>query len=143
MLVFDLICMNGHVFEAYFPKFEAYSQQKANGLVSCAVCGTNEVSILPKGRVVKKEHKVSDNLIPKTTKPTIDAMMLIRSMNHFIKTNCENVGERFPNEARKMFYGEEPPKNIYGSASEDEREGLAEEGIPFATIPKLPEEVNN
>ena len=57
-------------------------------------------------------------------------------------TNAENVGQKFPEEARKMHYGEKKHRSIYGTASPDDAKALHEEGIEFAPLPVLPDERN-
>ena len=55
-----------------------------------------------------------------------------------VEANCDYVGERFADEARKIHYGEIDPRGIYGETSRDEARELAEEGVEFARIPWLP-----
>lgn len=145
MLILDLICTNRHVFEAWFPNREAFSRQKACGLVSCSVCGDAGVEVVPGGKPVVKKGSQSD--VAKKREDSgpanLDPMVMIKYLNHYMKTQCENVGEKFPEEARKMYHGEIDPKNIYGTATEVERVELKEEGVPFFSVPKLPDEINN
>jgi hypothetical protein len=49
--------------------------------------------------------------------------------------NTENVGRRFPQEARKIHYQEAPARAIRGQASRDEAKALTEEGIDFTSLP--------
>jgi hypothetical protein len=60
---------------------------------------------------------------------------------HLIK-NSDHVGPQFPEEARKMHYGEAAHRSIYGEASPEEAKALAEEGIEFHPLPILPDERN-
>jgi hypothetical protein len=55
-----------------------------------------------------------------------------------VEANCDYVGEKFAEEARKIHYGETDPRGIYGETSKDEADALAEEGVEFARIPWLP-----
>jgi hypothetical protein len=59
-----------------------------------------------------------------------------------VTANAEDVGERFPQEARRIHYGETERRSIYGVASTDEAESLADEGIEFHRLPRLPDERN-
>ena len=63
-------------------------------------------------------------------------------MRDYLKDNADDVGKAFPEEARKMHYGEAEARNIYGEASVDEAKALNDEGIPALPLPKLPEEHN-
>ncbi len=142
MVVYELICESGHDFEAYFPSFEAYQMQRSNGLVNCAVCGTVNVAIVPRGKAISVVSKVGESQ-ESIKAPHVDPVTFIKSLNHYVKKNFEDVGERFPEEARKIYHGEKSPKNIYGKATSEEREMLHEEGVPIFAVPNLPEEVNN
>jgi hypothetical protein len=59
---------------------------------------------------------------------------LVRKLREIVR-NTENVGQRFPEEARKIHYEEVPPRAIRGQASKDDAEALREEGIDFASLP--------
>ena len=66
----------------------------------------------------------------------------LKELRDHLTRNSDNVGERFPEEARKMHYGEIDHRSIYGEASPDQAKALAEEGIPFHPLPVLPDERN-
>lgn len=61
--------------------------------------------------------------------------------DHIVK-NADNVGERFPVEARKMHYGDIEHRPIYGEASPDEARALIEEGVEVSPLPVLPDDRN-
>jgi hypothetical protein len=61
--------------------------------------------------------------------------------DHIVK-NADNVGERFPNEARKMHYGEIEHRPIYGEASPEEARSLIDEGVEVSPLPVLPDDRN-
>jgi hypothetical protein len=65
-------------------------------------------------------------------------MTALREFRQQVVANCDNVGERFPEEARKMHYGESEKRNIYGEATEAEAETLIDEGIECQRIPWAP-----
>ena len=66
-------------------------------------------------------------------------MAALRELRQHVETNCDNVGDRFPEEARKMHYGETEKRHIYGEATETEAKELVEEGIECQRIPWVPE----
>src|SRR6266478_3015105 len=66
----------------------------------------------------------------------------LREMRDHLVKNAENVGSRFPEEARKMHYGEAEHRSIYGVASPKDAKALHDEGIEFSPLPVLPEERN-
>ena len=49
--------------------------------------------------------------------------------------NTEDVGERFPEEARRIHYGETAQRGIRGQASAEDRAALADEGIEVMALP--------
>jgi len=67
---------------------------------------------------------------------------MIRELHEKIVANTDDVGENFPEEARKMHDGETPARSIRGKASFEEARELLEDGIPVLPIPDLPEERN-
>ena len=61
--------------------------------------------------------------------------------DHIVK-NADNVGERFPTEARKMHYGDIEHRPIYGEASPEEARALIDEGVEVSPLPVLPDDRN-
>ena len=64
-----------------------------------------------------------------------DPLTQLNELRTYVEANAEHVGERFPEEVRKMHYGEIKKRNIYGDASDAEARDLVEEGINVARIP--------
>jgi hypothetical protein len=142
MVAYDLICKKNHRFEGWFPSFEDYQKQAARGEISCPTCGTTKVEKMPHACAVhikhetKKEPKQSKkNPSPQPPSPA-EAKELLIQLHHYIRKNYEDVGPRFAEEARQIFYGKAKERPIHGSATPQERENLDEEGVPFLTIPK-------
>ena len=71
-----------------------------------------------------------------------ELMAEMRQIRDKVIENSENVGEKFPEEARKIHYGESEARGIYGAASKLEVESLIEEGVEIAPLPPAPEEAN-
>ena len=63
---------------------------------------------------------------------------MLRHLRRHIETNFDYVGTSFPEEARRIFYGETSQRDIYGEASPEEAAALKEEGIETQRIPWLP-----
>ena len=141
MVVYDLVCKKKHKFEGWFPSFEGYQEQAAQGLISCPSCGSTAVEKLPHACAVhvKKESPkappVKKNPTPPALTPADVNEMLLR-LNQFVRENFQDVGPRFAEEARAIFHGETEEKPIHGSATQEEREELDEEGIPYGILPK-------
>jgi hypothetical protein len=168
MIRYALNCDQGHAFESWFGNSAAYDKQAKRGLVSCPVCGSVKVekaimapSLAASGRV----GTVDPRPIPTPTNPpplqpapmppippkTPVAMMSsaerelrhkLKELRDHITKNAHYVGQRFPEEARKIHYGETEHRSIYGEASPDEAEQLHEEGIEFHPLPILPDDNN-
>lgn len=137
MIVFDLVCRHcGHIFEAWFASVESFDQQKERGLLECPICGNTEIDKRLTAKVRNKKIKRPE------TEPTKQRHVAIPSATtdmiarlRQIVSNTENVGERFPEEARKMHYHETPLRPIRGQAAQNDIEALAEEGIDIDILP--------
>lgn len=131
MIVFDLRCARqGHVFEGWFGSSEDYESQRARGLVSCPVCGAAEIEKAPMApRVGAKGNQVPD---PAQVKKALAEMATLQKK---MLESSDDVGDRFPDEARAIHLGEAEARAIHGRASRDEAKNLIDEGIPVAPLP--------
>ncbi len=138
MIIFDLRCSHDHLFEGWFASGDEFSRQQASNLVRCPVCDDASVARLPsaKVRVNKSAVVVREPTPPAPSSEAIAGLSpeLLAKMREVVR-NTENVGERFPEEARKIHYNEVPARAIRGQASRDEAQALTEEGIEFASLP--------
>jgi len=138
MIIFDLRCSRGHSFEGWFASGDEFTRQQAKQFVRCPVCDDASVARLPSAKVrVSKSEVVTREPTPPA--PTSDAIAglspeFLAKMREVVR-NTENVGARFPEEARKIHYNEVPARAIRGQASRDEAQALSEEGIEFASLP--------
>jgi hypothetical protein len=160
VIKYALICGKGHEFESWFADSAAYDKQVKKKLVACPVCDSTKVEkaiMAPRiasGRG-KRERAIEAPAAAPASAPAAGpapvAMVspqekefrskLKELRDHLIK-NADNVGPRFPEEARKMHYGETEHRSIYGEASPDEAKKMAEEGVEFHPLPVLPEDRN-
>jgi len=62
----------------------------------------------------------------------------VEKIRDHVETNYDYVGDKFADEARAIRYGDSEERGIYGEATEEESEELAEEGIEFQRLPRLP-----
>jgi hypothetical protein len=131
MISFDLKCAKGHVFEARFKDGASFERQAKAKRVACAICGDAKVRKVPMAPAVAS-RKTSPTEEVETAKA---ARNMLFQMREAIEKNCEPVGDKFAEEARKMHYGESEKRNIYGQASPDEATALKDEGIEFGEIP--------
>ena len=141
MIVFDLECSQGHVFEGWFESLEAYEDQHEQGLTTCPYCDDAQVKRILSPVAVKKTGSNRQAL----PQPTIDYKRLAREVVEYVHRNFEDVGSQFTAEALKMHYGAAEKRNIRGSATENEEKVLKEEGVEFFKLPepnKDPEKEN-
>ncbi len=128
MIRYELRCAADHGFEAWFRNSAGFEEQRSAGELVCPVCGDAEIGKAPMAPALAR------------TRAAIDPVTMLRALRRAVETNCEDVGERFPEEARRIHYGEAAPRGIFGAASKAEAEALADEGIEVAAIPWVPPE---
>ena len=137
MIIFDLTCAHGHRFEGWFASGEDFERQAKAVLVRCPVCEDANIVRVPSAKVHVGSATV-DAPRPAEDAPSDSAAgfpdELVRKLREVVR-NTENVGRRFPEEARKIHYEEVPARPIRGQASKEEADSLREEGIEFASLP--------
>ena len=105
-----------------------------------SIAGTNGKPSSPSNKTNLSESRdVASGISPNAT-AIGEAMAQLRQLQRKIKAECRDVGTEFAAEARKIYYGESAPENIYGQSSDEEREALADEGIDVVAMPWLPPE---
>jgi hypothetical protein len=129
MIRYDLRCDNGDEFEAWFGSIADYDKQAEAGLVQCPHCGSTHVEKAPMAPAVRTSRSVE------ARKERAVAMAMAAKVREHIKENFDYVGPRFAQEARKMHAGETEERAIWGEATPEEAQELAEEGIPAAPLP--------
>jgi hypothetical protein len=140
LIHYSLQCENEHGFEGWFASSGDFDRQQEKGLVTCPYCESKRVSKLlmapnvTTGRQKDRTQAVAmDNM-------RRDMITKIKDAVKEIRANADDVGERFPEEARKIHYGETEARGIIGQASPDEAQALTEEGIEIAPLPVFPED---
>jgi len=138
MIIFDLRCVNGHGFEGWFASSEEFTRQQEMQLVRCPICDVARVERLPSARVhVKKSAATMDQPVVKDAPQEAIAGFpadLVAKLRDIVR-NTEDVGEKFPDEARKIHYEEIHARAIRGKASREEAQALTDEGIEFSPLP--------
>jgi hypothetical protein len=159
MIRYQLTCEQGDRFEAWFRGSEDYETQASAGLIICPECGSSEISkalMTPAVRTSRGRRVATLEPQPTPARergetvplaagpdPSIaEAVEVIRKVTRHVRDNADNVGRRFPEEARKIHYREVEPRNIYGEAIPAEAKELLEEGVDFHPMPLLPEDQN-
>jgi hypothetical protein len=153
---FSLHCDQAHEFEIWFASNADFDSQAERGLVSCPACGSTHVEKSLMAPAVARTDKarsvpagssgpapVQAPSAPVAMDPARAEMIAaIRDMVRQVRSSAEDVGERFPTEARKIHYGEAQQRGIIGKANPDEARQLLEEGIGVLPLPNLPEDMN-
>ncbi len=131
MILFSLRCAQGHEFEAWFRDGESFVAQNDAGEIACPDCGDQKVEkaiMAPRlGRSREEAARAGQEM----------RKMLVE-LRRKVEANCDYVGDRFAEEARRIHYGESERHGIYGEASDEESRALSAEGIEFGRIPWIP-----
>jgi hypothetical protein len=164
MILYRLRCSKGHEFESWFRDSKTYERQEKKSVIGCAVCGDTEVTRAIMAPHIGKKGKAEGDapaeaappaplaesapgpspgptaqqmaaLARKMPEELREALLKVRAE---VEKNCEHVGDKFAEEARKIHYGESDKRGIYGETTDKEAEALAEEGIEFGRLPWIP-----
>jgi len=151
MIRYALACDKGHTFESWFSDSAAYDKQAKRKLISCPHCGSSKVEkTIMAPRLAGGRKRAAEGEAPAAEKAPVamlspqerELRSKLKELRDHLTKNAEHVGTKFPEEARKMHYGEIEHRSIYGEASPEEARELAEEGIEFHPLPVLPDERN-
>ncbi|HEX6443429.1 MAG TPA: DUF1178 family protein [Stellaceae bacterium] len=130
MILFTLRCSSDDEFDAWFRDGAAFEAQQRAGEIACPHCGDTQVEKAIMAPNIGRSH---DGKVPPISPAQMRQMLL--AVRQQVEQNCDYVGERFAEEARRIHYGEVDPKGIYGEATSEESEALRDEGIEFGQIP--------
>ena len=146
MIKYSLLCEKDHDFEGWFGSSDDYDEQSKRGFVECPHCGSTKISkalMAPGISGTKKSDSVEARPMA-TMAPQLPVEMVtkLREIKQHIEKTSENVGDKFPEEARKIHYGEAQARGIYGKVTAKEAVDLVKEGVSVVPIPELPEDKN-
>lgn len=147
--VFNLQCDGGHLFEGWFGSHDDYDAQQARGLISCPMCQSAQIHKMPSApRINSSRTVVPVEQVPQASAPASSELMPMANSTELAKlqaavlakmrevvNSAENVGPAFAREARAIHEGEAKARSIRGTATPEEREELAEEGIAVMPLP--------
>ena len=146
MIIFELACGHGHRFEGWFASADDFARQSDTRMVRCPVCDDAGVLRVPSAKVragggsgPEVAEPATSNAAPANAESGTHQIAalppeVLAKLREIVR-NTENVGPRFPEEARKIHYDEAPARAIRGQASKEESAELAEEGIAVTTLP--------
>jgi hypothetical protein len=140
MIKYRLRCREAHEFEAWFASGGSYESQVADRQVSCPSCGNRDIAkaIMAPNVAVRDRAETASQETP--GQPQV--VEVLREVRRTLLAAVEDVGARFPEEARKIHYGETEARGIRGTASNEEVSTLLDEGIAIIALPPLPEDAN-
>ena len=149
MIKYALACHEAHEFDSWFPSSDAFDEQRRRGFVTCPVCNSPKVEKQIMAPRVARADEVAPAGAPGETRPMAilsdrerEIRAMLRAFREHVTAHAEDVGERFPEEARKMHYGEIEHRSIYGEANPVEARALLEEGIEVHPLPLVPDDRN-
>ena len=143
MIAYNLVCKDGHEFEGWFANSTAYDSQEKAGDLVCPVCGDARIAKAIMAPAVKNSVTKAKG---RDAVAALDEQQKLRKFvagfRKYVEENADYVGPKFPEEARKIHYGEAEERGLIGKATAEEAVALLEEGIAVAPLPILPDEVN-
>lgn len=153
MILFNLTCGKGHQFEGWFRDNASYEAQEKGRKIACPVCGDTAVRKAIMAPRIGRSRKSSEHEgMPPAGQPESPQALAklaaeqrarelrakLVELRKLVEANCDYVGPRFAEEARRIHYGEAEQRNIYGEATREEAQALSEEGVEFGSIPWVP-----
>ncbi|MCX8226108.1 MAG: DUF1178 family protein [Sulfitobacter sp.] len=146
MIQFTLKCDQDHRFDSWFKSAAAFDALAQAGHISCAICGSFEVTksmMAPrvstgKAAVVAEPKATGDAPVPVLSEPKSEIEIAISALRKKVEASSDYVGADFVKEARAMHSGEKPERSIYGEARLDQARELAEEGVQLMPLPFRP-----
>ncbi len=143
MITYNLVCKDGHEFEGWFANSSAYDVQEKAGDLICPVCGDGRIAKAIMAPAVKTSVTKAKGRNAVATQDEQQKMRkFVAGFRKYVEDNADYVGPKFPEEARKIHYGETEARHIYGESTVSEAKELIEEGIEIAPLPPDPGELN-
>ena len=135
MIKYIIKCHNDHEFESWFSDSKEFDKLNKKKMLECIYCSSKKITksiMAPMISNVKKNDDKKINIISKEYKEEKKQLLQLRK---YIEKNFDYVGKDFSKKVREVYYDKKNKKAIYGSATPEEREELAEEGIDLLSIP--------
>ncbi len=137
MIKYQLRCAVEHEFEAWFRDSADFDVQAEDGLVECPVCGSDDVRKAVMAPAIARRSNARSRAMRR------DIVQAMNRARDYVEKNFDYVGEQFPEEARKIHYGETEERSIYGEATGKEVKELVDEGVPVAPLPATPKKTDH
>lgn len=151
MVIYDLVCIQGHSFEGWFNSLDDFEQQQLDSLLACPVCDSLSVSRkLAVPKLAKKSNTAGTANLG-TQSPVTQTMgaqaspeaygklqNMLKEVHDFVDSNYQDVGTRFTEEAIRMHRGDKEKAAIRGTATVKQVKKLADEGVSAVPLPARP-----
>ncbi len=134
MKVLNLGCSEGHVFEGWFGSEDDFQAQSGSGLIGCPICDDTAIEKRPSAPRLNVANLRDAPAAPAMTGAALAQQRWMHTVQRLI-ASTEDVGTRFPEEARRIHYGETPERGIRGQASQEDTQALRDEGIEVVSVP--------
>jgi hypothetical protein len=142
MKVLNLRCAGGHLFEGWFGSDDDFIDQNGRGAIECPMCADRIIARMPQaprlnlsGGSSSNKEPPAENAAEAKPDPAVEMQSRWLQLARHVLQTTEDVGDRFPDEARRMHYGEIGERGIRGRATADERRELLDEGIEVVPLP--------
>ena len=146
MIKYALACEKGHEFESWFADSAGYEAQAKRGLIACPECNSTRVAKAIMAPAIAGGRKRGSTPAPAPVALLDERQQRLRELARHLRTeiiaNTDDVGAKFPEEARAIHEGDAPARSIRGQATLDEARALIEEGVGVLPLPTLPDEFN-
>lgn len=151
MIKYSLRCRQGHEFESWFQNGSAFDEQSGRGLVACPACASTDVAkaIMAPALSIQGERReplsLNEMAPPQVTlraDEDLETQAKLRAFREKILTETDDVGDHFPEEARRIHDGIAPERAIHGRATVEQAKSLLQDGIGILPLPVLPEDMN-
>lgn len=141
MILYSLTCENDHSFEAWFKDSAAFDAQAARKRVLCPHCQSAKVEKAPMAPAISKGAAAPQKRPagqPQIAGNDPKLQELLAKVRAHVEENFDYVGDKFPEEVRRIHYGESEERGIYGEASPEDTKELIDEGIEVTPLPIVP-----
>tara|TARA_B110000444_G_C18318015_1_gene357117 strand:- start:80 stop:502 length:423 start_codon:yes stop_codon:yes gene_type:complete len=134
MIKYNLKCENNHEFESWFSNSNEFEKLKKKNFLECIYCTSIKIEKSIMAPMISSSKSNKDKFISLDKKLTDERNRLIK-LRQFVEQNFEFVGDKFGEKVREVYYDKKSKKSIYGTATSEEKDELAEEGIDLLSIP--------
>jgi hypothetical protein len=132
VIVYNLVCKNGHEFEGWFRDSVSFDTQQHQGKLICPTCNSRRVDKAIMAPAVATRERTQ---VPLSGGESRKMRQFMTGLRKYVQENAEYVGPKFAEEARKIHYGESVDRHIYGETTMEEAQELVEEGVDVAPLP--------